>query len=471
MNSIKQRALNQSLKTKWTFATGITIFLSYAVITIILYVALQTWLINNEEKNALRTVDDVTTFFEMQGATVTIQQIQRNKGLMKAILTQEQTVRIFNLDGIEILRINDVSGAVEISSTVDELLSPQVTEQEIDGTHAFIVNKIVHIGPFQGIMQLVHPLTTFDAMMKYLMTTMLIIGLGALLFSVSISYYLANLLMKPIVGLRDSMEAVRKNGFEEQQLNLHYTADDEIGDLLRIYRSMMNELEMAFTQQQQFVSDASHELRTPIQVLEGHLSLIKRWGKDDPDVLDEALNTSLAEISRMKTMIEELLNLARREKMNPHASANVEQVLKAVTEELAVLYPQAQFSQRVVGQQTDVAMSEQALAQVFRNLFENGIRYNDKIPQIQTTIHYDEEKIFVQIEDNGIGISQQNLPHIFDRFYRVDESRGEIAGGTGLGLSITKMLVEKYQVGIDVKSQVGMGTIFLLQFSRKNVNF
>lgn len=470
MNSIKQRMLNQSMKTKWTFATGITIFFSFAVITIILYVALQTWLINNEEKNALRTVDDVTTFFEMQGATVTIQQIQHNKGLMKAILTQEQTVRIFNLDGIEILRINDVSVAANIPSTVDELLSPQITEQEIDGTHAFVVNKIVHIGPFQGIMQLVHPLTTFDAMMKYMMTTMLIVGLGALLFSVSISYYLAKLLMKPLVGLRDSMEAVRKKGFEEQ-LNLHYTADDEIGDLLRIYRSMINELEMAFMQQQQFVSDASHELRTPIQVVEGHLSLIKRWGKDDPDILDEALNTSLAEISRMKTMIEELLNLARREKMDPHASANVEQVLQSVTEELAVLYPRARFSQSVVGQQTDVAMSEQALAQVFRNLIENGIRYNDEIPHIQTTIHYDEDNVFVQIEDNGIGISQQNLPHIFDRFYRVDESRGEIAGGTGLGLSITKMLVEKYRVGIEVKSQVGVGTLFLLQFSRKNNNF
>ena len=127
MNSIKQRILNQSLKTKWTFATGITIFFSFAVITIILYVALQTWLINNEEKNALRTVDDVTTFFEMQGSTVTIQQIQHNKGLMKAILTQEQTVRIFNLDGIEILRINDMSAAANISSNVNELLAPQIT--------------------------------------------------------------------------------------------------------------------------------------------------------------------------------------------------------------------------------------------------------------------------------------------------------------------------------------------------------
>src|SRR4051794_22710100 len=114
MNKLRHKIMNQSLKMKWTFAVGATIFISYAVISIILYVALQTWLLNNEEKNAQRTIDDVTTFFAAQGSTVTIQEIQKNTALMKAILNQEQTVRIFNLDGIEIIRINDVTPAVPL---------------------------------------------------------------------------------------------------------------------------------------------------------------------------------------------------------------------------------------------------------------------------------------------------------------------------------------------------------------------
>lgn len=278
MKKFKDKLINQSLKTKWMLTVGITIFISFAVISIILYVALQTWLLNNEEKNALRTVDDVTTFFSSQGGSVTIQEIQNNTSLMKAILNQEQTVRIFNLDGIEILRINDATTAAKIPNNYEKLLAAEITEQTVNGKHTFVVNKIVQIGPFQGIMQLIHPLTTFDAMMKYIITTMCIVGLGALIFSVSISYYLANILMRPLVQLRDAMQTVRDKGFEEQSM-LNYSANDEIGDLLTIYRSMMNELEISFTQQQQFVSDASHELRTPIQVLEGHLSLIKRFGK------------------------------------------------------------------------------------------------------------------------------------------------------------------------------------------------
>src|SRR5690606_36863918 len=98
----------------------------------------------------------------------------------------------------------------------------------------------------------------------------------------------------------------------QEDIHFTYHVDDEIGDLIKIYRSMMEELQTSFIRQQQFVSDASHELRTPIQAIEGHLSLIMRWGKDDPKVLDESLNTALDEVKRMKKMIQELLDLARK---------------------------------------------------------------------------------------------------------------------------------------------------------------
>lgn len=188
-------------------------------------------------------------------------------------------------------------------------------------------------------------------------------------------------------------------------------------------------------------------------------------------MLEESLDTSLAEISRMKKMIEELLNLARREKIDPHSRANINTILTSVVEELKVVHPTALFTESSVGQQKDVFMSEQALAQVLRNLLENGIRYNAQVPRLHTTIHYEIENVFVQIEDNGIGIAEEHLPHIFDRFYRVDEARGQIGGGTGLGLSITKMLAEKYNIELSVTSKTGNGTTFLLRFPQKNAQF
>ncbi|MER2128926.1 ATP-binding protein [Solibacillus sp. FSL H8-0523] len=465
MKRIKEKAINASLKSKWMLAVGATIFISYALISVVLYVALQTWLLHNEEKNAVRTVDDMTSFFEAQSSTVTIQKLQNNSALMKAILTQEQTVRIFNFDGIEVIRINDVTPVARFpkNETNHTLM---MERQSIDGVDAFVVHQLVQIGPFQGIMQLIHPLSTFQSMMKYILTTIIIVGAGALLFSVSISYYLANVLMKPLVQLRDAMNLVRNNGFKAQP-EFRYKADDEIGDLLQMYRALMNELEISFTQQQQFVADASHELRTPIQVIEGHLSLLSRWGKNDPAVLEESLHTSLAEITRMKKMIEELLQLARREEVDVTQGADIAAVYEQVRKELVQLFPQVIFELNVLGHPTFVAVSEHALMQILRNIMSNGIRYNQLQPKLKTTIDYRNLAVTVTIQDNGIGIAQQHLPHIFDRFYRIDEARTNEISGTGLGLSITKMLVEKYQAEINVESIVNKGTVFILDFPKK----
>lgn len=454
-----------SLKKKWMLTSGITIFISYAAICIVLYIALHTWLINNEEKNALRTADDISTFFNTQGVSVTIQQLQHNTGLMKAIINQEQTVRILNLDGVELIRINDASPAANTKATYSELLATKIKRQKVGGTDAFIIERIVQLGPFQGYMQLIHPLTTFQKMMQYVFTTMIIMGLGALLLSASISYVLANHLIRPLQQLRNSMRTVRDNGFEKR-VHFTYQANDEIGDLLTMYNEMLEKLEIAFTQQQQFVADASHELRTPIQAVEGHLSLLSRWGKDDPEILSESIETSLIEIKRMKKMIEELLQLARNEQATS-AEANLEQVIEQVMKELNTVFPEAKITHHVIEQLSKVNVSQEALAQIIRNIIENGIRYNKRKPDINITTFESDQFLTVEIIDNGIGIKQQHLPFIFDRFYRVDESRQQNGGGTGLGLSISKMLADKYKIKMSVSSVEEKGTAFLLTIPKK----
>lgn len=464
MKNLKYIVINQSLKKKWIMSTAIVIFISYAAICTVIYLALYSWLLQNEENNAIRTADDLTSFFNSQNESISISEFQGNTGLFKAIVNQNQTVYIFNQDGYEVLRINNKSSAADIVLSYDQLRKTVISKEMIDNEDVFVVNKFVNIGRFHGVMQLIHPLTTFQSMMQYVLTTMLIAGLGAILLAVSIGYYLANLLIRPIQDLRDSMMSVRDKGFDKE-INFAYNADDEIGDLLKIYRTMIAELQSTFAKQQQFVSDASHELRTPIQAIEGHLSLIKRWGKNDPDVLEESISTSLEEVTRMKKMIEELLDLARKEERDEHAVTNVEKVLYSVKEELEVIYTDASIHISTTGEPLLPNITENALGQIARNIIENGIRYNDRKPIIDIDVQYLSKKVVIMIKDNGIGISKEHLPHIFDRFYRVDASRENTGGGTGLGLSITKMLAEKYDVEIDVQSSVGKGTTFTLNFS------
>ena len=458
INSIK----NQSLKTKWMLTTGLTIFISYAALCIVIFIALHTWLLENEEKNAARTMDDMSSFFASQDLTVTIQELQNQTGLMKAILHQDQTVRLYQLDGKEILRINDASPPVNVEVSFSSPNQTIVEKMTLKGTDVYVMHRLVEIGPLQCVLQLVHPLTSFHSVMGYVLTTMLIMGIGAVIMAAMISYYISTLLVRPLQQLRNSMQAVKERGFETK-VDFAYDAKDEIGDLIRLYESMLQQLEVSFNRQQQFVSDASHELRTPIQSIEGHLSLIKRWGKDDPAIMEESLETSLNELARMKKVMEELLQLAKKEAIAENASANVESIVRQVSTEFQFIYEKATFAMRVVGQPKEAVISSEALAQIMRNLFENSIRYNENIPHIETTIYYDKHNIFVEIADNGIGIAEQHLPYIFDRFYRVDDARVHVQGSTGLGLSITKMLIQKYGGDIEVHSQIGKGTIFLLR--------
>jgi len=460
MKTLKKHLVNQTLQRKWMLTSSAVIFFSYAIICIVVYISLHTWLLNDEESKVTRTSYDLVSFLESQGPNLTIQQIQQNTGLLNSIVDRDQTIRLFNMDNIEIFSINDTSPAAPLTTL------REINEMTIDKKNVFVINEPIRLGFFQGYIQVIHPLSGFQSLMHYLLTAMLIAGLGALVLSASIGYYLANYLMKPLQELRSSMKMVMDKGFNEP-IKLTYTSHDEIGDLLKMYNAMMNELQISFTQQQQFVADASHELRTPIQAIEGHLSLLKRWGKDDPEILEESINTSLTEIARMRKMIEELLELARREEKDSRSEANAVEVIESVIEEMEHLHPAARI---MLSKNEEIGLlfiTENALSQIVRNLVENAIRYCEKIPEIQISLTVAGNEVLLKIEDNGIGIAQEYIPFIFDRFYRIDEARNRQKGGTGLGLSITKMLLEKYNGSVEVKSEINIGTVFFIKFPLK----
>lgn len=456
---------NWSLKKKWTVSTAVMLALSYTIMCFILYVVLHTWLIHNEEKNAIRTADDLSTFFNNERSTLTINELKNNHALMKAIVTQEQTVRILNLDGVEIIGINSVAPIAKTNVTYEQLLATNVSKQKLAGIPVYVVERIVYIGPFQGYMQLIHPLTAFNEMMHNIFTTMVIVGACALLCVIVVSRYLSELLIRPLQQLRDSMALVKEEGLTARQAYDYY-ADDEIGDVMKMYDQMLLQLNESFIRQQRFVADASHELRTPIQAIEGHLSMLNRWGKNEPDVLHESLALSLTEVKRMKKLIEELLQFAKNEE-NIEAETNVDEVLTHVLREISAVFPQAVLQVENDQSTAMVAVSFAALTQILRNLVENAIRYTDGTPIVRLSTAQMNDAFYIEIQDNGIGIAESHLPYIFDRFYRVDSSRQQNGGGNGLGLSITKMLADKYHIKITVNSKIQHGTTFLLEIPLK----
>lgn len=456
---LNQTIASQSLKKKWAISSATVIFLSFATMSIILYVALKGWLYQQEEQEVNRTMQDLTAFFESQGPFLTVQDIQSNTGLMTSIVDKDQTVRLLNADGIELLQINNTS-TFKAFKDIDVPVEGYALNKYDNSSISAIGN--VRLGRFKGYIQLEHPLKSFQSTKTYILTAMLLFSVCALLLSGWIGYLLASYLLKPLKDLKMTMDDVVAHGFEKE-LTISYDAKDEIGELIIVYESMMAKLKYSFEQQQQFMADASHELRTPIQVVEGHLSLLNRWGKEDPEILEESLGISLREVHQMKTLIDEMLELARGEQMKDQPPTNILEHTEEVIEELNQVYPTAYIEHEIpIDRSLHVLISSNAYQQIMRNLLINAIRYSTEPAQVHISYERKTKYIIVHVQDQGIGIDPQHGTKIFDRFYRVDTARSRDLGGSGLGLSIVKMLVENARGSITVKSELGKGSTFSL---------
>ena len=234
----------------------------------------------------------------------------------------------------------------------------------------------------------------------------------------------------------------------------------EFSILQKSFKNMLMRLKEHSQLQMDFVNNASHELKTPIFILKGYIEMLSDWGKDDKKVLGESLFTLKAETQNMQELVEKLLFLAKSKKLiiDKH-SINLNSILKDTINNLILVYPK----QKINYNGSDISMNSDAalLKLLFKNLIENAIKYGNNNPV--NVVLKKEKKIEVIIEDFGVGISKDALPHIFERFYREDEARNREIKSYGLGLSIVKEIITLLNIDIQIESQLGKGTKITLQ--------
>jgi signal transduction histidine kinase len=260
--------------------------------------------------------------------------------------------------------------------------------------------------------------------------------------------------MESIAYKLDSMNASRL----DTRISVDGT-QEELKKLAEAINGLLDRISEAYRSQVRFVSDASHELRTPIAVIQGYANLLDRWGKNDPKALQESIDTIKGEASNMKELVEKLLFLARGDTNtlalqleNIDLATLVDEVLKQTRlidgdhEYTAELSPVLIYA--------DEALMKQAL----RILIDNAMKYTPAGGHIKLSVTVRQGSACLTVQDDGIGIPSQALPNIFDRFYRADESRARATGGNGLGLSITKWIVERHGGRIEVLSREDLGT-------------
>lgn len=256
--------------------------------------------------------------------------------------------------------------------------------------------------------------------------------------------------------------AGKLDGIDAEKLGTRISLDDtqdELKTLAYAINSMLDRINESYRSQIRFVSDASHELRTPISVIQGYANLLSRWGKNDEKTLQESIDAIKSEAANMKSMVEQLLFLARGDSdtlVLKIENFDLAEIANEVFRETEMIDDGHEYESRLssVFVSADMALIKQAL----RILVDNAIKYTDPGGHIIIAVSMDGESGRLTVQDDGIGIQAEAVAQIVERFYRADASRARATGGTGLGLSIAKWIAEKHGGYIDILSREDIGT-------------
>ena len=235
---------------------------------------------------------------------------------------------------------------------------------------------------------------------------------------------------------------------------------DELQGLAMAINNMLDRLNAAYQSQLRFVSDASHELRTPIAIIQGYANLINRWGKDDPKTLQESIDAIKSEAVGMQALIEQLLFLARSDNRSipmHMESVNLSALADEVVRETRMLVSMHTIEEKIEPK-IFVKADLQLLKQAMRIFIDNAAKYSPEGGKIIIGLTQNNNEIHMRVTDQGNGIAEEDLPKLFERFWRADESRTRKTGGTGLGLSIAKWIVDSHCGQIEVVSRKDIGT-------------
>lgn len=263
-------------------------------------------------------------------------------------------------------------------------------------------------------------------------------------------------------------EAISKISPTTSNEKIH-TGDSELQGLEESINNLLDRMRESYRQQARFVSDASHELRTPISVIQGYANMLDRWGKEDEKILNESIVAIKSEVENMKNLVEQLLFLARG--INGKTQLNCKEfflndMMNEVFEESKMI-DENHIYKYEENEKIKIYGDESLLKQTARILIENAVKYTDKGELIKFKIGKNEkEEVYFYIQDSGIGMNEKDVSHIFERFFRADTARDRKTGGTGLGLSIAKWIIDKHGGYFGVLSREEIGTritVFLPQ--------
>lgn len=474
MNSNSQ---HKSVAKKWWWVISATIFALLGILTTILIHGQIMTLRENEKNQTIVYAQVVSDLLSRKSENLTAADIvsilneaeqyeQGQNGIYKKNssfypMNEELNIRVFDTSRELIFQTQQWQDPLQVSSTLETKFVPLSTGEESIQVTMPILSRTNRL--LIGHLQIINRMAKLTEMKKQLQKLYIQLLVMEALVSIGLAYFISRLISKPIEQIHDIIASINEDNIDSKRLIIP-KKNDEFAVVSQQFNELLDKISFYISQQKHFVEDVSHELRTPVAIVEGHLKLLNRWGKDDPEVLEESLEASLAEIKRMKTLVQEMLDLSRAPQVREQykdATTEVVDTLTQIVSNFKVLYPDFTFV-------FDIDSKADLLSPIYRNHFEqviiilldNAVKYSTNRKEIIVSLSTVADQVEIGIQDFGMGLSEEDKKKVFSRFYRVDKARSRERGGNGLGLSIAKELIEGYNGSISLTSHLDQGTVF-----------
>lgn len=406
-------------------------------------------------KQAVRQVSDTSKYISTR-----IGELERKNANLK----NEDLLKEINPRESIYVKITDSEGKVISISPrwnkgfPSQSSSEKVLKVEREEKNLVYKSNSININSKSFVLTVVKDMEYEYHFLKLLLIMVAISNVLGIIIAVLSGMFVSKKMLTPIDKITKTAQSISIQGLNKRiEVN---SADDELSRLARTFNEMIERLQKSFESQNKFVSDASHELRTPISVIQGYINLLDRWGKDDKEVLQKAIDIIKNETTNMTKLIEKLLFLARGDNNSLRLEREIFDLnilIDEVVKESSVISPKHSIKSEK-NDEIAICADFRLIKQALRAIVDNSIKYTQEKGEIQINSYKKLSEIEITIEDTGIGIPEGEIPNLFNRFYRVDKARSKKTGGSGLGLSIVKHIIDIHYGKIHIESNFGKGT-------------
>ena len=374
----------------------------------------------------------------------------------------EEDIRIYSMDKIYYQTNSDIWKDINYKYIDNDI---KIETEILDFEIYMIISADINIADSQYTIQVVRE----NDMFKEFTENSLPIFVGTLFLGLILSAIGAIYVSKSFIGrlkkLTKTMNEIKENGIDKRAEISE--SNDEIDKVNIVFNSMMDEVQEAFEEQSRFVSDASHELKTPLTALQGHLSMLKRWGKNDEVRLEKSLDICLNEVERLKKIVNDMLVLSKAEKekidLNNLDEIEPEIIINELIDEYKILNEKVNYILNIE-ENIKIKIKPEDLKQLLIIFIDNSIKYNNKETiEIEISLIKEKDKIMLMVKDNGIGIPKDEIKNVMKRLYKVDKSRVN-NNSFGIGLSIANRIVNNYKAKINIDSELNKYTRITVGF-------